>query len=67
VNLADTLEEAAGLRGKVRSQIKRAFTKSRRPRPMSQVRRSKKKRAFKLPKPPKPFVRAPVEIGEPEA
>jgi len=62
MGLADELEEAAGLRSKIRSQIKRAFTKAKRPRPMSQVRKSAKSTARawkKLAKPPRPFVIAP--------
>jgi len=63
MGLADELEEAAGLRAKIRSQIKRSFTKAKRQRPMSQVRKGAAKvtaRAWKkLAKPPRPFVVAP--------
>jgi len=56
---ADALDEALGLRSKVRSLRKRAFTKAKKPRP---VTRHKKKnaKAWKLPKPPKPFLAAAV-------
>lgn len=63
MGLADELEEAAGLRSRIRGQIKRSFNKAKRPRPMSTVRKTSKVNARawkKMAKPPRPFLVAPL-------